>query len=62
MQAVVDHGRAHGLIVTAAVIADNEAALKLHLSLGFRPYGTGPKAMFRDGAFHDEALLVLGAT
>lgn len=61
VQRLIDHGVAHGLTIYSGVIADNEAARRLYLGLGFRPYGLEPRAMFWDGRFHEEVLLVYGA-
>jgi len=61
VQRVIDHAAERGLAVHAHVIADNEPALRLYLGLGFKPYGREPKALFWDGRFHDEVLLVFGA-
>ncbi|MCX8568892.1 MULTISPECIES: GNAT family N-acetyltransferase [Hyphomicrobiales] len=61
VQRVIDHATERGLAVHAHVIADNDPALRLYLGLGFKPFGREPKALFWDGRFHDEVLLVFGA-
>ena len=45
--------------VTLAVTAGNTAALALYEAAGFRPYGRAPEALFVQGAYHDEILMVL---
>ncbi len=43
-----------------SVIADNDRALKLYRSFGFRTVGTIPKALrYADGTYADELLMVL---
>lgn len=44
--------------VTLAVTAGNSAALALYEALGFKPYGRAPDALFVDGVYHDEILMV----
>ncbi len=57
--AVIDHARAHVVLLQAGVGVDNAPALRLYESLGFRRYGLEDKALLVDGAFIDEALIVL---
>lgn len=44
--------------VVLAATAGNEAALALYSAHGFTPYGRLPAALFVDGAYHDDLLLV----
>ena len=44
--------------VTLAFTAGNAAALALYESLGFTACGLAPRALFVDGAFHDEIQMV----
>lgn len=57
--AVIDHARAHVVLLQAAVGVANASALRLYESLGFRHYGREDKALRVDGVFVDEALIVL---
>ena len=57
--AVIDHARAHVVLLQAGVGVDNAPALRLYESLGFRRYGLEDKALLVDGVFIDEALIVL---
>ncbi|MDP3255060.1 MAG: GNAT family N-acetyltransferase [Bosea sp. (in: a-proteobacteria)] len=57
--AVIDHARSHVVLLQAAVGVANAPALRLYESLGFRHYGREEKALRVDGAFVDEALIVL---
>lgn len=57
--AVIDHARAHVVLLQAAVGVTNAPALRLYESLGFRRYGREDKALRVDGVFVDEALIVL---
>lgn len=57
--AVIDHARAHVVLLQAAVGIANAPALRLYESLGFRHYGREDKALCVDGVFVDEALIVL---
>lgn len=57
--AVIDHARAHVVLLQAAVGVANAPALRLYESLGFRHYGREDKALLVDGVFIDEALIVL---
>ncbi|MGY2049283.1 N-acetyltransferase family protein [Methylobacterium sp. JK268] len=45
--------------VHLTVGAANAAARRLYARLGFAAYGTEPRALFVDGAFHDEIHMVL---
>ncbi|MCZ8043472.1 MAG: GNAT family N-acetyltransferase [Beijerinckiaceae bacterium] len=57
--AVIDHARAHVVLLQAGVGVANTPALRLYESLGFRHYGREDKALRVDGVFIDEALIVL---
>lgn len=57
--AVIDHARAHVVLLQAAVGVTNAPALRLYESLGFRRYGLEEKALRVEGVFIDEALIVL---
>lgn len=43
--------------ITLVVTADNAPAIALYESVGFRIYGTEPRALLVDGVFHDNALM-----
>lgn len=45
--------------VHLAVVTDNDSARKLYEHLGFVTYGTEPRALFVDGRYYDEHLMVL---
>ncbi len=60
--AVIDHARAHIMLLQAGVGVTNAPALRLYESLGFRQYGLEEKALRVDGVFIDEALIVLDFT
>ncbi|PZN95734.1 MAG: GNAT family N-acetyltransferase [Hyphomicrobiales bacterium] len=57
--AVIDHARHHVVLLQAAVGIANAPALSLYERLGFRQYGLEKKALLVDGAYIDEALIVL---
>ncbi|MGQ3284480.1 GNAT family N-acetyltransferase [Bosea sp. (in: a-proteobacteria)] len=59
VKAVIDHARAHVVLLQAAAGVANAPALRLYESLGFRHYGREDKALRVDGVFIDEALIVL---
>ncbi len=44
--------------VTLVVTAGNAVAIGLYESMGFRVYGCEPQALFADGVFHDNMLMV----
>lgn len=46
------------LQVTLAVTADNVAAVSLYEACGFRQYGRAPEALFVNGEYYDEVLMV----
>ena len=45
--------------VNMSVVAQQEAAVRLYQSLGFRLYGTEQEVFSRDGQFYDEHLMTL---
>ena len=45
--------------VNLSVVAQQEAAVRLYQSLGFRLYGTEQEVFSRDGQFYDEHLMTL---
>lgn len=47
----------HSLV--ASIALPNEASVKLHEGIGFRPVGTFPEIGFKLGAFHDVAFWTL---
>ena len=48
--------------VNLSVVAQQEVAIRLYRSIGFRIYGTEPEAFSRDGQFYDEHLMTLELT
>jgi len=42
-----------------SVTAGNEAAIQLYAQFGFQTYGTEPRALYVDGRYYDEHLMVL---
>ncbi len=45
--------------VNLTVVTQQEVAIRLYQSFGFRIYGTEPEAFSRDGQFYDEHLMTL---
>lgn len=45
--------------VNLTVVTQQEAAIRLYQSFGFRIYGTEPETFSRDGQFYDEHLMTL---
>jgi RimJ/RimL family protein N-acetyltransferase len=56
--AVLDHARHHVLQLHLGVGAYNLPAIRLYEKAGFVAYGTEPRALFVDGRFIDEHLMV----
>lgn len=56
---VVDHARGTCAVLRAAVAVSNPGAHAIYVLAGFVPYGTETRALFSDGAYHDEVLLSL---
>ncbi len=54
---VLDHARGRFEIVQLSVAATNTAALRLYERHGFTAYGTEPRSLKIDGAYHDEILM-----
>lgn len=48
--------------VNLTVVTQQEAAIRLYQSFGFRIYGTEPETFSRDGQFYDEHLMTLELT
>ena len=48
--------------INLTVVTQQEAAIDLYRSLGFRIYGTEPETFSRDGRFYDEHLMTLDLT
>lgn len=44
--------------VTLTVTAGNDSARRLYEAHGFAPYGQAPEALFVDGSYHDDVLMV----
>lgn len=59
VERIITHAAQHVLILEAGVTASNHSAAALYESLGFQVIGKLPRALFVDGAFHDEILLAL---
>lgn len=59
VRTVIDHAKAHVVLLQAAVGADNAPARRLYDSLGFRQYGLETRALRVGDAYVAEALLVL---
>lgn len=59
VRTVIEHAKAHVVLLQAAVGADNAPARRLYDGLGFRQYGLETRALRVGGSYVDEALLVL---
>jgi len=59
VEAVLDHAREKVEIIQLAVQAQNDTALHLYESCGFKRYGEEPQALKIDGAYFDEVLMYL---
>lgn len=46
------------VIVKLAVVSDNQSAIRCYERCGFKTYGTEPQAIFHDGKYYDEYLMV----
>lgn len=58
LQACLDWGTANGVeIVKLAVVSTNEGARQTYERMGFRAYGTEPKALWVEGRFYDEVWM-----
>ena len=55
----LDWGRAHEIkIVKLGVAATNTPAIRCYTRCGFQVYGLEPQAIYHDGVFYDELLMV----
>jgi ribosomal protein S18 acetylase RimI-like enzyme len=59
VQAVVETARQKVEQIQLAVVSDNQPALRLYQSLGFRQYGLEPHALKHNGTYSDEILMSL---
>jgi ribosomal protein S18 acetylase RimI-like enzyme len=59
VRAVIAHARQHVLVVQAHVAMSNDTARAMYRALDFVPYGVERKALYVDGAFHDDELIAL---
>lgn len=59
VQQVIAHAAQHVLILQATVWLENQPARRVYQRLGFVPYGIERKALYVDGAFHDDEMLAL---
>jgi ribosomal protein S18 acetylase RimI-like enzyme len=58
IEACMAWGRSHAVeIVKLGVAANNAAALRAYLRLGFSIYGVEPQAVLHDGVMYDELLM-----
>ncbi len=59
IESCLDWARANKVvIVKLAVVSDNQSAIRCYERCGFQTYGTEPQAIFHDGKYHDEYLMV----
>ena len=58
VEAVLDHARGQVIQVHLGVAAGNEAAIRLYRKAGFEIYGTEPRALFVNGRYIDEHMMV----
>ena len=59
MTNVLEFARTQVQQVHLAVVTGNDSARRLYERLGFTTYGTEPRALFVDGRYYDEHLMVL---
>jgi ribosomal protein S18 acetylase RimI-like enzyme len=52
-------GQQQAVVVKLAVVTDNLAAIHCYERLGFKVYGTEPKAIIYEGVYYDEYLMSL---
>ena len=62
VQAVIATARQKVEQVQLAVVSDNQPALRLYQTLGFRQYGLEPRALKHNGIYSDEILMSLDLT
>ena len=56
----LDWGQAHGVVVAKlGVNTSNMPAIRCYNRCGFSVYGLEPKAIYYDGVFYDELLMVV---
>jgi ribosomal protein S18 acetylase RimI-like enzyme len=58
IEAAVAHARGHVLQIHLGVGAHNQPAIRLYQKAGFEIYGTEPRALFVNGRYIDEHLMV----
>lgn len=58
VEAVLEHAAGQVVQVHLGVAAGNEAAIRLYRKAGFEIYGTEPRALFVNGRYVDEHLMV----
>jgi len=58
VEAVLEHATGQVIQVHLGVAAGNEAAIRLYRKAGFEIYGTEPRALFVNGRYIDEHLMV----
>jgi RimJ/RimL family protein N-acetyltransferase len=58
MEAVVEHARSEVLQVHLMVGAHNAPAIRLYQKAGFQTYGTDPRALYVNGRYIDEHMMV----
>lgn len=58
VNAVLEHARGQVIQVHLGVAAGNEAAIGLYRKAGFEIYGTEPRALFVNGRYIDEHMMV----
>jgi len=59
VQAIIDTARQKVEQVQLSVVSDNQPALRLYQSLGFRQYGLEKNALKHNGTYSDEILMFL---
>jgi ribosomal protein S18 acetylase RimI-like enzyme len=59
VESVIVHADAHARVIQAHVAMSNEPARAMYRALGFVPYGIEHKALYADGAYHDDELIAL---
>jgi ribosomal protein S18 acetylase RimI-like enzyme len=62
VQAVIETARQKVEQVQLAVVSDNQPAIRLYQSLGFRQYGLEPHALKHNGIYSNEILMSLEFT
>jgi L-amino acid N-acyltransferase YncA len=62
VQAVIQTARQKVERVLLAVVSDNQPALRLYQTLGFRQYGLEKNALKHNGKYSDEILMSLDLT